>query len=104
MNEIGLGKQLLSSLAFGMLLLFILNIYKWPYSYIQKPLTWLPIPTSITKILAEIVIIGLLSIATFALLHYFGTRIHLAKIDVGTAGITLGENSDSYFDQYLDET
>lgn len=103
MNEIGLGKQLLSSLAFGMLLLFILNIYKWPYSYIQKPLTWLPIPTSITKILAEIVIIGLLSIATFALLHYFGTRIHLAKIDVGTAGITLGENSDSYFDQYLDE-
>ncbi len=65
-----------------MLLLFILNIYKWPYSYIQKPLTWLPIPTSITKILAEIVIIGLLSIATFALLHYFGTRIHLAKIDV----------------------
>lgn len=103
MNEIGLGKQLLSSLACGMLLLFIFNIYKWPYSYIQKPLTWLPIPTSITKILAEIVIIGLLSIATFALLHYFGTRIHLAKIDVGTAGITLGENSDSYFDQYLDE-
>lgn len=103
MNEIGLGKQLLSSLAFGMLLLFILNIYQWPYSYIQEPLTWLPIPTSITKILAEIVIIGLLSIATFALFHYFGTRIHLAKIDVGTAGITLGENSDSYFDQYLDE-
>lgn len=103
MNEIGLGKQILSSLAFGMLLLFILNIYQWPYSYIQKPLTWLPIPTSITKILAEIVIICLLSIATFALFHYFGTRIHLAKIDVGTAGITLGENSDSYFDQYLDE-
>lgn len=103
MNEIGLGKQLLSSLACGMLLLFILNIYQWPYSYIQKPLTWLPIPTSITKILAEIVIIGLLSIATFALFHYFDTRIHLAKIDVGTAGITLGENSDSYFDQYLDE-
>lgn len=103
MNEIGLGKQLLSSLACGMLLLFILNIYQWPYSYIQKPLTWLPIPTSITKILAEIVIIGLLSIAAFALFHYFGTRIHLAKIDVGTAGITLGENSDSYFDQYLDE-
>lgn len=102
-NEIGLGKQLLSSLACGMLLLFILNIYQWPYSYIQKPLTWLPIPTSITKILAEIVIICLLSIATFALFHYFGTRIHLAKIDVGTAGITLGENSDSYFDQYLDE-
>ena len=101
MNEIGLGKQILSSLAFGMLLLFILNIYQWPYSYIQKPLTWLPIPTSITKILAEIVIICLLSIATFALFHYFGTRIHLAKIDVG--GITLGENSDSYFDQYLDE-
>lgn len=66
-------------------------------------MTWLPIPTSITKILAEIVIIGLLSIAAFALFHYFGTRIHLAKIDVGTAGITLGENSDSYFDQYLDE-
>lgn len=103
MNEIGLGKQILSSLAFGMLLLFILNIYQWPYSYIQKPLTWLPIPTNITKILAEIVIICLLSIATFALFHYFGTRIHLAKIDVGTAGITLGENSDSYFDQYLDE-
>ena len=103
MNEIGLGKQILSSLAFGMLLLFILNIYQWPYSYIQKPLTWLPIPTSITKILAEIVIICLLSIATFALFHYFGTRIHLAKIDVGTAGITIGENSDSYFDQYLDE-
>lgn len=103
MNEIGLGKQILSSLAFSMLLLFILNIYQWPYSYIQKPLTWLPIPTSITKILAEIVIICLLSIATFALFHYFGTRIHLAKIDVGTAGITLGENSDSYFDQYLDE-
>jgi len=103
MNEIGLGKQILSSLAFGMLLLFILNIYQWPYSYIQKPLTWLPIPTSITKILAEIVIICLLSIAMFALFHYFGTRIHLAKIDVGTAGITLGENSDSYFDQYLDE-
>lgn len=103
MNEIGLGKQIFSSLAFGMLLLFILNIYQWPYSYIQKPLTWLPIPTSITKILAEIVIICLLSIATFALFHYFGTRIHLAKIDVGTAGITLGENSDSYFDQYLDE-
>lgn len=103
MNEIGLGKQILSSLAFRMLLLFILNIYQWPYSYIQKPLTWLPIPTSITKILAEIVIICLLSIATFALFHYFGTRIHLAKIDVGTAGITLGENSDSYFDQYLDE-
>lgn len=39
MNEIGLGKQILSSLAFGMLLLFILNIYQWPYSYIQKPLT-----------------------------------------------------------------
>lgn len=103
MNEIGLGKQIFSSLAFGMLLLFILNIYQWPYSYIQKPLTWLPISTSITKILAEIVIICLLSIATFALFHYFGTRIHLAKIDVGTAGITLGENSDSYFDQYLDE-
>lgn len=66
-------------------------------------MTWLPIPTSITKILAEIVIIGLLLIATFALFHYFDTRIHLAKIDVGTAGITLGENSDSYFDQYLDE-
>lgn len=66
-------------------------------------MTWLPIPTSITKILAEIVIIGLLLIATFALFHYFGTRIHLAKIDVGTTGITLGENSDSYFDQYLDE-
>lgn len=81
----------------------MVNIYQWPYSYIQKPLTWLPIPTSITKILAEIVIICLLSIATFALFHYFGTRIHLAKIDVGTAGITLGENSDSYFDQYLDE-
>ena len=103
MNEIGLGKQLRSSLAFGMLLLFILNIYQWPYSYIQKPLTWLPIPTGITKILVEIVIICLLSIAPFALFHYFGTRIHLAKIDVGTAGITLGENSDSYFDQYLDE-
>lgn len=103
MNEIGLGKQLRSSLAFGMLLLFILNIYQWPYSYIQKPLTWLPIPTGITKILAEIIIICLLSIAPFALFHYFGTRIHLAKIDVGTAGITLGENSDSYFDQYLDE-
>lgn len=66
-------------------------------------MTWLSIPTSITKILAEIVIIGLLLIATFALFHYFDTRIHLAKIDVGTAGITLGENSDSYFDQYLDE-
>lgn len=103
MNEIGLGKQLLSSLACGTLLLFILDIHKWPYNRIQELLTWLPIPTSITKILAEIVIIGLLLIATFALFHYFGTRIHLAKIDVGTAGITLGENSDSYFDQYLDE-
>lgn len=102
-NEIGLGKQLLSSLACGTLLLFILDIHKWPYNRIQELLTWLPIPTSITKILAEIVIIGLLLIATFALFHYFGTRIHLAKIDVGTAGITLGENSDSYFDQYLDE-
>lgn len=102
-NEIGLGKQLLSSLACGTLLLFILDIHKWPYNHIQELLTWLPIPTSITKILAEIVIIGLLLIATFALFHYFGTRIHLAKIDVGTAGITLGENSDSYFDQYLDE-
>ena len=102
-NEIGLGKQLLSSLACGTLLLFILDIHKWPYNRIQEFLTWLPIPTSITKILAEIVIIGLLLIATFALFHYFGTRIHLAKIDVGTAGITLGENSDSYFDQYLDE-
>lgn len=67
MNEIGLGKQILSSLAFGMLLLFILNIYQWPYSYIQKPLTWLPIPTSITKILAEIVIICLLSVRTISL-------------------------------------
>lgn len=102
-NEIGLGKQLLSSLACGTLLLFILDIHKWPYNRIQELLTWLPIPTSITKILAEIVIIGLLLIATFALFHYFDTRIHLAKIDVGTAGITLGENSDSYFDQYLDE-
>lgn len=102
-NEIGLGKQLLSSLACGALLLFILDIHKWPYNRIQELLTWLPIPTSITKILAEIVIIGLLLIATFALFHYFDTRIHLAKIDVGTAGITLGENSDSYFDQYLDE-
>lgn len=102
-NEIGLGKQLLSSLACGTLLLFILDIHKWPYNRIQELLTWLPIPTSITKILAEIVIIGLLLIATFALFHYFGTRIHLAKIDVGTTGITLGENSDSYFDQYLDE-
>jgi len=102
-NEIGLGKQLLSSLACGTLLLFILDIHKWPYNRIQELLTWPPIPTSITKILAEIVIIGLLLIATFALFHYFGTRIHLAKIDVGTAGITLGENSDSYFDQYLDE-
>ena len=102
-NEIGLGKQLLSSLACGALLLFMLDIHKWPYNRIQELLTWLPIPTSITKILAEIVIIGLLLIATFALFHYFGTRIHLAKIDVGTAGITLGENSDSYFDQYLDE-
>lgn len=102
-NEIGLGKQLLSSLACGTLLLFILDIHKWPYNRIQELLTWLPISTSITKILAEIVIIGLLLIATFALFHYFGTRIHLAKIDVGTAGITLGENSDSYFDQYLDE-
>lgn len=102
-NEIGLGKQLLSSLACGTLLLFILDIHKWPYNRIQELLTWLPIPTSITKILAEIVIIGLLLIATFALFHYFGTRIHLAKIDVGTAGITLGENSDSYFDQYIDE-
>ena len=102
-NEIGLGKQLLSSLACGALLLFMLDIHKWPYNRIQELLTWLPIPTSITKILAEIVIIGLLLIATFALFHYFDTRIHLAKIDVGTAGITLGENSDSYFDQYLDE-
>lgn len=102
-NEIGLGKQLLSSLACGTLLLFILDIHKWPYNRIQELLTWPPIPTSITKILAEIVIIGLLLIATFALFHYFDTRIHLAKIDVGTAGITLGENSDSYFDQYLDE-
>lgn len=102
-NEIGLGKQLLSSLACGTLLLFILDIHKWPYNRIQELLTWLPIPTSITKILAEIVIIGLLLIATFALFHYFGNRIHLAKIDVGTTGITLGENSDSYFDQYLDE-
>lgn len=102
-NEIGLGKQLLSSLACGALLLFILDIHKWPYNRIQELLTWLPIPTCITKILAEIVIIGLLLIATFALFHYFDTRIHLAKIDVGTAGITLGENSDSYFDQYLDE-
>ena len=102
-NEIGLGKQLLSSLACGTLLLFILDIHKWPYNRIQELLTWLPIPTSITKILAEIVIIGLLLIATFALFHYFDTRIHLAKIDVGTTGITLGENSDSYFDQYLDE-
>lgn len=102
-NEIGLGKQLLSSLACGTLLLFILDIHKWPYNRIQELLTWLSIPTSITKILAEIVIIGLLLIATFALFHYFGTRIHLAKIDVGTTGITLGENSDSYFDQYLDE-
>lgn len=102
-NEIGLGKQLLSSLACGTLLLFILDIHKWPYNRIQELLTWTPIPTSITKILAEIVIIGLLLIATFALFHYFDTRIHLAKIDVGTAGITLGENSDSYFDQYLDE-
>lgn len=102
-NEIGLGKQLLSSLACGTLLLFILDIHKWPYNRIQELLTWLPIPTSITKILAEIVIIGLLLIATFALFHYFGTRIHLAKINVGTTGITLGENSDSYFDQYLDE-
>lgn len=102
-NEIGLGKQLLSSLACGALLLFILDIHKWPYNRIQELLTWLPIPTSITKILAEIVIIGLLLIVTFALFHYFDTRIHLAKIDVGTAGITLGENSDSYFDQYLDE-
>lgn len=103
MNEIGLGKQILSSVACGTLLLFILNLYKWPYSYIQQPLTWLPLPTSITKVLAEIVIIGLLSIAAFTLFHYFGTRIHLAKVDVGAAGITLGENSDSYFDQYLDE-
>lgn len=102
-NEIGLGKQLISSLACGTLLLFILDIHKWPYNRIQELLTWLPIPTSITKILAEIVIIGLLLIATFALFHHFGTRIHLAKIDVGTTGITLGENSDSYFDQYLDE-
>lgn len=102
-NEIGLGKQLFSSLACGTLLLFILDIHKWPYNRIQELLAWLPIPTSITKILAEIVIIGLLLIATFALFHYFGIRIHLAKIDVGTAGITLGENSDSYFDQYLDE-